>query len=234
MASGRMLKKEISNSIKLGRVKTDRARVLYFMMMPHLDVAGRLEACVRRIKGQITTMLPYTEQAIQSSLEELHKVGLIVLYANNGNQYLEYARFCDFQRLNPEREAKTTIPAPTLDNTGVIQTNRLKLNLSKDKISEVKDKVKHLDFVFLSDNEFQKLVKRFGEKLTKEKISILNNGIGSKGYKYKSHYHTILSWHSNEVNDKTETFGAKAKREAQEATDRSFETAKKLIDKGLV
>ena len=62
MASGRMLKKEISNSEKLGIVKSDRARVLYFMMLPHLDIAGRLEANVRRIKGQIVTMLPYSEK----------------------------------------------------------------------------------------------------------------------------------------------------------------------------
>ena len=44
MAEGRMLKKEISDSKKLGRLPSDRPRVLYLMMLPHLDVKGRLYA----------------------------------------------------------------------------------------------------------------------------------------------------------------------------------------------
>ena len=68
------MKKEISNSEKLGAVKTDRARVLYLMMLPHLDVVGRLEANTRLIKGQIVTMLPYSQKAIQTSLEQLREV----------------------------------------------------------------------------------------------------------------------------------------------------------------
>jgi phage replication O-like protein O len=46
----------------------------------------------------------------------------------------------------------------------------------------------------LSQEEYDKLIKRFGEVITKEKIEILSSGIASKGYKYKSHYATILSW----------------------------------------
>jgi len=60
--------------------------------------------------------------------------------------------------------------------------------------AEKKRKDKHLDFVFLSKIEHQKLVEKFGEARTAERIAALNDGIGSKGYKYKSHYHTILSW----------------------------------------
>ena len=46
----------------------------------------------------------------------------------------------------------------------------------------------------LSDEEYQKLVVRFGEKETVEKIEGLSLGIASKGYKYKNHYATILAW----------------------------------------
>ena len=52
----------------------------------------------------------------------------------------------------------------------------------------------YMDFVLLNDDEYQKLVKRFGEEGTQERIERLNNYIGSKGDKYKSHYHTILVW----------------------------------------
>jgi hypothetical protein len=53
------------------------------------------------------------------------------------------------------------------------------------------------DFVLLTDDEYQKLLSQFGEEGTKDRIEALNAGIGSKGYKYKSHYHTILSWERN-------------------------------------
>lgn len=58
-----------------------------------------------------------------------------------------------------------------------------------------KDKKKYLDFIFLTDEEHEKLVNKFGNKIADDWIKTLNNGIGSKGYKYKSHYHTILAWH---------------------------------------
>ena len=35
---------------------------------------------------------------------------------------------------------------------------------------------------------------KFGKKETLELIERLNDGIGSKGYKYNSHYYTILNW----------------------------------------
>ncbi len=132
MASGRMLKKDISNSEKLGKVKSDRARVLYFMLLPHLDVEGRLEANTRQIKGQVVTMLPYSEKAIQVALEQLHVSGLIILYSNTEKQYLQFTRFNDFQSLNPEREAKSTIPAPTPEDSRVIQ--RTPLNIKEVKL----------------------------------------------------------------------------------------------------
>ena len=188
MATGRMLKKEISDSRKLGNVKTDRARVLYFMMLPHLDAAGRLEADVRLIRGQITTMLPYSERVIQSCLEQLHNANLVVLYTDSDKQYLEYTRFGDFQSLNPEREAKTKIPGPTPNNSGVIQS-------SPPKIRQVKlSKDKYKAFVFLTKDEYKKLITKCGKEDTKEKIADLDGYLGSTSKKYESHYLTILNW----------------------------------------
>jgi hypothetical protein len=56
------------------------------------------------------------------------------------------------------------------------------------------NKNKYLEFVWLTLEEYQKLVENFGDKGAQDKIAALNNYIGSKGTKYKSHYHTILSW----------------------------------------
>ena len=48
--------------------------------------------------------------------------------------------------------------------------------------------------VLLSDDDYKKLIDKFGEKGTKERIEDLSKGIASKGYKYKNHYATILNW----------------------------------------
>lgn len=210
MAQGRMLRKEIANSEKLGSLRSDKARVLYFMMLPHLDIGGRLIAHPRIIKGQITTMLGYSEKAIQDCLEQLHAAGLIVLYQIKSNQYLQYARFEDFQTLNPSREAQSTIPGPTQDNSRVLQRTPYKVKLSKDKIS----KDKYIEYVFLTKAEYEKLLEKFGKTKTATLIEDLNNGIGSKGYKYKSHYHTILAWERKNQREKQQDelpFDTKAK-----------------------
>jgi len=136
MAEGRMLKKEISDSKKLGLLGADRPRVLYFMMLPHLDIEGRLKADPEKIKGQICTMLHYSAKSIQTALEALHNVGLIILYQNNGTQFLEYTRFGDFQKLYPNKEAETKIPDPTPANSGELQGTPPKVKLSKVKLSK--------------------------------------------------------------------------------------------------
>ncbi len=48
--------------------------------------------------------------------------------------------------------------------------------------------------VFLTAEEYTRLVNKFGEDKTKGLIEILSAGIKSKGYRYKNHYATILNW----------------------------------------
>ncbi len=48
--------------------------------------------------------------------------------------------------------------------------------------------------VKLSKEEYQKLVDRFTEPGTKDRIEILSQYIASKGKKYSSHYATLLTW----------------------------------------
>ena len=48
--------------------------------------------------------------------------------------------------------------------------------------------------VKLSDEEFQKLNKKFTERGATERIDALSEYVESKGVRYKSHYATILTW----------------------------------------
>jgi hypothetical protein len=47
--------------------------------------------------------------------------------------------------------------------------------------------------VLLTDDQYQKLQERFGNKLP-HWIKILDEGIEQNGYKYKNHYLAIIKW----------------------------------------
>jgi hypothetical protein len=73
-------------------------------------------------------------------------------------------------------------------------------------------KIRYLDFVLLFESEYKKLADDLTEPIVKQLIEELNDGIGSKGYKYKSHYHTIRSWAKRKNLNKQETTEDRIKR----------------------
>jgi len=192
--------KRICQSRKLSELKSDGARLLYTWLILNVDVNGCFSGDPEVIKGQIFTRLKKSLKVIAGYLENLQEVGLVILYESNGDTFLQIPDFVDKQpRINPSKEAKPTIPLPTPD---LLPTNSRqtppKVKESKVKVKQSKgeeeSKQLFLDFVYLTIPEHDKLVEKFGQVRTTSLIEELNTGIGSKGYKYKSHYFTILSW----------------------------------------
>jgi hypothetical protein len=79
------------------------------------------------------------------------------------------------------------------EHTGRNAIKERKGKKEKDSIS-APEKFKFLDHVFLTKTERDSLTEKLGEKNSRDYIERLNNYIGSKGAKYRSHYHTILNW----------------------------------------
>jgi hypothetical protein len=75
-----------------------------------------------------------------------------------------------------------------------IEANEAKEKKRKESKEKETSKTKYLDFVLLTQDQYQKLCDEFTKLGADEKIKNLNLYIGSKGDKYKSHYHTILNW----------------------------------------
>lgn len=63
-------------------------------------------------------------------------------------------------------------------------------------------KTQYAEFVFMTEDEYQKLIDTYGEDRTKKMIEILDNYKGSSGKKYKSDYRAILSWVVDKVEEK--------------------------------
>lgn len=55
-------------------------------------------------------------------------------------------------------------------------------------------KIKYAEFVSMTEEEYGKLIEKYGEAKTKRAIEILDNYKGSKGKTYKNDYRAILSW----------------------------------------
>ena len=197
MPQGRIILKSISESKKIARLKTDGARLLYTWLITHLDVNGCFSADPDVVNGKVLTRLNKPKKTVVSYLDNLASTGLIVIYEANGDKFLIVPDFAEKQpNLQPKKEGKPTIPLPTPDQ---LQSNSTTSKVKESKVKESKvnippPKKQYLDHVLLSDEEYTKLVVRYGEEETTRWIEKLDSGIGSKGYKYKSHYKTIISW----------------------------------------
>jgi len=69
---------------------------------------------------------------------------------------------------------------------------------------EKEEKIKYADFVFMKQEEYQKLLDKHGPENTSAFVEKLNNYKGSKGKTYKSDYLAILDWVVNAVMGKKE------------------------------
>jgi len=107
-------------------------------------------------------------------------------------------------------------------NVTVTQQNKIK---NKNiYIYKKKEKKEYGVFsnVLLTEDEYQKLVARFSEVGTLKRIEELSEGVASKGYKYKSHYAAILSWHRKDEKEakKNEAYRGNPKRAGTKLPDR--------------
>jgi len=65
--------------------------------------------------------------------------------------------------------------------------------INRDPSKKVSNKLKFIEFVYLTEDEYWSLITGYWINKVKDVIARLNNYIWSKWDKYKSHYHTILT-----------------------------------------
>lgn len=97
-------------------------------------------------------------------------------------------------------DVKTLVSAGFLESyseDGEAVQNCTDLYIEKSREEEIREEIEkniYMDFVKLSTEEHSKLLEQFGEAGLKERLAALNDYVGSRGVKYKSHYHTLLAW----------------------------------------
>ena len=68
-------------------------------------------------------------------------------------------------------------------------------------------KIQYAEFVSMTEEEYKKLLERFGEEKTKRAIEIIDNYKGQSGRTYESDYRAILNWTMERVDEEFEKRG---------------------------
>lgn len=207
MPRKRIIDPEFWSDEEIGCFWSDKAKLFYIGLWNFSDDEGRFKAHSDLLKSQI---FPYSQKVNIDLLKK--EICIKVQWYNiNSVQYGYLRNFNKHQRIDKPQPSK--LPNPPIENEPLLgipgtfqdysknDPGSIPPNTTKDKISKDKgggsgkeEKIQYLTYVWLEPSQYDKLVTRFGEDDTKQKVFALNNYIGAKGDKYKSHYHTILMW----------------------------------------
>lgn len=114
MARGRMISGTIGESRKFAALSSDTHRMMYLMVLPHVDKAGRFEADPILIRGRCFTRLDVEPTLIQAWLNDAANVGLIHLYEADGVPVLEIVNFLEHNTPH-HKEPESKLPERPLD-----------------------------------------------------------------------------------------------------------------------
>ena len=203
MAQGRMLRKDICESDSFSALLDSNSQLLLCLLTVWWTDHGKMIGEEEWVKGNVVRKLKqFTLKEIGRCLQNIHNNTDVQWWIDEkGNKWLYWPRFDNHQTISAEKKRKDIYPSPKIPkkaqgNAPITLTLSRTLSIREPKHEGEggKERVKFLDHVFMTKDEYEKLVNKFGKPLTDNYIDKLNNYIGSKGKQYKSHYHTILVW----------------------------------------
>jgi hypothetical protein len=129
-----------------------------------------------------------SEQEIRTCLRNLTKLGNLTIKSTNRYSVITIVNWGDYQVEQCESTNTSTGSQPAGNQQVTTYKNERTKEQKKKPI-----KNKYLDCVLLTEEEHTKLKVLFPSTLD-ERIAKLDEYVMSVGKKYKSHYHTILTW----------------------------------------
>lgn len=145
-------------------------------------------------RKSISDKLSINESKVQRILKTLENEQQIEQQTNNKHRLITILRWDYYQEDEQQNEHQVNNERTTTEQQ--VNTNK---NVKNIRTKEVINKYNYAEFVTLTDEEYQKLVERFGEENTLRMIDVLDNYKGATGKKYKSDYRAILGWVSEKV-----------------------------------
>lgn len=137
-------------------------------------------------------------QSIRTALKKLKSTNEITIQSTNvfTKIYIQnYKKYQEKKHLDNKPANKPTTNDQQTINKRITTTKEGKEGKNVKNNTKKIYKKKFLDYVFLADDEYQKLVDEYGEEFTQKCIKRLDLHIPNKtGSPYKDHYRAILSW----------------------------------------
>lgn len=157
-------------------------------------------------REQIARMIGCTNGDFDNALKEISvtKTG-DVTECNNLVTIINRRMFREQKERENTRLRVQKYRSNKVSNANVTPPSSSSSSSSKEKIYIEKKVFGEFQNVNLSEEEHKKLIVKFGEIGTKDRIEGLSTGLESKGYKYKSHYATILSWDRKHEREQSKT-----------------------------
>ena len=217
----RIIKESICTSDNLNRLNAEE-EVFFYRLLVNCDDYGRIDGrpSILRSRCFPLRLESVKESHIEKWLKTLIDYDLIFIYQVENKIYLQIKTWESHQQIRAKR---SKFPSP--DDGTIISDSTCNHMISDDSIcprnpnpnpnpnpnreresgnhllaDDIKQKKSYGEFqnVFLTDSEHDKLVTKFSAAGASERIEKLSTGIASHGYKYKSHYATILSWENRD------------------------------------
>lgn len=180
---------------------------LYLLTNPLTNIAGIYEITFSRIMFDTGLDRAFINKAfarLSEASKVFYELGYVMIrnfkkhQSFNSNMERGYSEI--IKKLPEELKAcegfkRLSNPSKYLIKLNTNSNTNLNSNLSSEPSAPKKaEKQSYSEFVFMTSEEYGKLLDEYGPSKTQEMIDRLNDYIGSKGAKYRSHYHTIKNW----------------------------------------
>ncbi len=121
MAKARMLHNKISVSIQVNSLTT-KAALLFTWMVSHADDDGRMLGEAKSIKARVVPMQQWPEKVVEELLVQITDKGLIYRWEKDGNYFIEFPTWSEYQKIQKDRYKKSQLPTynenqPSLDTS---------------------------------------------------------------------------------------------------------------------
>ena len=132
-----------------------------------------------------------TNRQIRTSLSKLVTTGEVTIKTTTKNSTITINNYDLYQTSDKQNVTQTTSKATNkrqATDKPATTTNKSNKETKKQVIKEYGTHIR------MEENEYEKLVERFGKNLADRYIEKVDLYIGSTGKRYKSYYMTVISW----------------------------------------
>lgn len=190
---------DIADNLMHINLKSYEWRILWLILRKTYGWHKKMD-CISLSQFEEFTLLD--RSSVCKNIKSLIKKNIIIKKQNKYGFQKDYDKWVVAQQpLAKLPLAKQPIGSGRLANQVVAQQPHTKETITKE--TNTKEKNIYADFVYMTKEEYGKLIVRFGEIGTKERIenlSLYALKIGEKKFKakYSNHYAVILSWNKME------------------------------------